>query len=155
MKDGKFEITVSELKQIIKEEAIKFKTKMIAEAETKKKLAILESKKADLLKKLNECGYSEEDMEEGKMDEFFGRKSDEEYMKIGKAAIAASPGKARTYNAMARAGQKDRLNKYMLFTGKNPGVKYARWDDKIKNFVASGNFSSPGGGMPSGGPTGD
>ena len=78
----------------------------------------------------------EDELEEG----WFGGKSPEELKKIGMEAINKHPIKRKTYQDLTK-NYPDRVEKYVLFVGKNPEIKYIGWDDAKQDFASTGNFS--------------
>lgn len=83
-----------------------------------------------------EMAGGEDELDEG----WFDRKSPEEIKKAGMEAINAHPVKKKTYAELVQ-NYPDRVEKYLLFVGKNPTIKYISWDNAKNDFISSGNFS--------------
>jgi hypothetical protein len=149
---AKKELTISEFREIIKEEALKLKKRIVLENEKK----ALEKE----LKTLNES-YMEETMdemnyEEG-LEELFGfgknKMTPEEAIEAGTEIVKSNPAKRGVYSMLAKAGDKNKTRKFLMYVGYTPDEKYPKWSetamapDKTEGyFVSGGKFGGQGSG---------
>jgi len=123
---AKKELTISEFREIIKEEALKLKKRMVLENEKK---ALMNE-----LKTINESyaeGVAEEGIDEGLFDMFKKKPelSPEEAIKAGEEVVKKDAGKFAMYKHIAKK-KPEALQKFLMFVGNNPNIKYPSWEAK-------------------------